>query len=563
MITIIETIPNKLPGITSLIVKFDFNQEVLDIIKSIQPSYYDKKSYTWELPTSELSNLINTFCYLDDIELNLYHCNDVISEPKLEVEYKANLYEHQIEGIKYGLTHDKWMLLDDPGLGKTMQLIYLAEELHKQRGLEHCLIICGVNSLKTNWKNEIQKYSNLNCRIIGEHVTSTGNVTYKSIKERSEELQNEINEFFIITNIESFRDEAMQKAFAKSVNKINMIALDEAHKIKSNKTLQAQALLELEAQYKVAATGTVIVNSALDSFMPLSWIGKNNSTLTRFKQYYTVLGGESGFQVIGFKNMDILQEQISLCSLRRKKDILKDLPEKTIIEEYVEMSPEHQKLYNSLVKGVKEDVDKIKLHLDQKGQHTNLLSLVNRLRQATSCPSVLTTKPVLSSKIERAQDLAEQLISQNEKVVIFCSYKDSVSELEELLREYNPIILTGDTPAGDIQRLSDEFQEDESKKLIIATWQKMGTGFTLNAASYMICVDCAWTPSSQRQTEDRIHRIGSKRPVFIYRLICNNTIDERVANILSKKKALSDYLVDDTIEDDNALASLKSYVQNL
>lgn len=93
----------------------------------------------------------------------------VIEEPKLS-KYKTKPFKYQEEGIKYGLTHKNWLLLDEMGLGKSLQAIYIAQELHKRNKLEHCLIICGVSSLKENWRKEIEKHSDLDCTILGQKV---------------------------------------------------------------------------------------------------------------------------------------------------------------------------------------------------------------------------------------------------------------------------------------------------------------------------------------------------------------------------------------------------------
>ena len=110
---------------------------------------------------------------------------------------------HQLDAIKFGINNKRWLLLDAPGLGKSLSLIYIAEELKAQKHIEHCLIIAGVNSLKNNWKNEILTHSNENCIIIGQEEKN-GKFKSLSIKERVDQLKNKIDEFFIIINIDIF-----------------------------------------------------------------------------------------------------------------------------------------------------------------------------------------------------------------------------------------------------------------------------------------------------------------------------------------------------------------------
>ena len=246
---------------------------------------------------------------------------------------------------------------------------------------------------------------------------------------------------------------------------------------------------------------------------------------------------------------------MSKCSLRRTKDLL-DLPPKNIIHEYVDMSDVQRKFYDDIKQGVIDEVDKVNMST------ANLLAMVARLRQATACPSILTTSPIPSAKIDRAVDLANQILQNNEKVVIFSTFKDTLNELASyfLFDEY--VLCTGDVKDSNIAANINRFQTDPNCKVMLATWQKMGTGITLTAASYAIFIDCAWTKAANLQAEDRIYRIGSKNPVFIYYLWCNDTIDLRVKDLVSQKEAIADYVVDDKVSDET-IDSLKKYILEL
>ena len=376
------------------------------------------------------------------------------------------------------------------------------------------------------------------------------------MKDRANQLKNPIDEFFVIINVESLTDDQVIEAINKSSNNFDMIVFDEVHKCKGFHASRSKNLLSIDqGKYKIGLSGTLIMNNALDSYIPLRWIGKDHATLTNFKNMYCVFGGFGGHEIIGFKHMDLLKEELESCSLRRTKDLM-DLPPKTIIDEYVEMNPAHAKFYDDVKKGVKEECDKIELKAN------NVLALTTRLRQATSCPSILTSNNILSTKIERCLELVEDIVSQGDKVVIMSTFKEPVYQLRDLLKSYNPLVGTGDMKDDEVSDNIDKFQNDPKYKIFIATSSKCGTGITLNAARYMICIDEAWTAATQEQITDRIHRINNTEPVFIYNLICANTIDETVAKILARKKAVSDFIVDDKL-DDNAIDLLKSYIQDL
>jgi len=252
MIYIKEAKSKKMPGEYSLFISFSFNQEIINIIKQQCELYdYDKKTHVWEIPELYLSNLLNELVYIDSIDLDLLKDEEINKDVQLVVNYPTKPFDYQLDGIKYGLEHDNWLLLDPPGLGKSLQMIYLAEELKAQRGIEHCLIICGINTLKTNWKKEIQKHSNLDCVIIGEKINSKGKVSYASINERANQLVNKIDEFFIILNIESIRSSLVVDAIRNSVNNFDMIVFDEVHTCLDYNTIINTNLGDLKIGYIV------------------------------------------------------------------------------------------------------------------------------------------------------------------------------------------------------------------------------------------------------------------------------------------------------------------------
>lgn len=559
MIKILESDPTKLSGLSSLYITFNYKREIIDIIKSLDKYSYNPKDYSWEIPITNLAYLLDEFVYWDDVTLQLKkdETNSVHYYPKCQSQYKSKPFDHQMEAIEYALNVDNWLLLDDPGLGKTLQVIYSALELKEQKGLKHCLIICGINSLKATWESEIHKHSNLSCRILAKKVNSKGKVSYGSIKERVQELSNPIEEFFIITNIESIRSEEVLDALKKNVNDIGMCVVDECHKIKNPSSQQGHNLLKLkDYQFKIGLTGTLIMNKPLDAFTALKWIGAEKATLTNFKGQYCVYGGFGGHQIVGYHNLDILKQEIDSCSLRRTKDMIKDLPPKTVINEMLEMDDVHRQFYQAIKDGVKEEADKINLNPN------NVLAMTTRLMQATACPSILTTESIQSTKISRAVDLVEEIVAAGNKVVIMCTYKEPLNELYELLKEYNPLLGSGDVTDDAFNRNVELFQKDPKYKVFLGTVSKAGTGITLNAASYMICINTPWTAAIQRQVEDRIHRINNTEPVFIYKLICKDTIDEHIENIIQTKQAFSDFIVDDKV-DSNSINLLRQYIEEL
>ena len=543
--------PQKMSGLSSICVTFDFNQYIVDALKTIPTYYYHKKDNVWEFPICYLGRLLDSLTFLDEIQLKLLDTPESGEfrfgkqynlEPLSETEkvsFKMKPFDHQLEAINYGLAQEKWLLLDSMGLGKTNSIIWLAETLKRRGIIDHCFIICGVNSLKQNWKKEIAKFSTESAVVLGEYTTRNGTIRYRSMDKRAAQLKDPIEEFFVITNLESLRDDRIIDAFKKSSNKFGMIAFDEAHKAATKTSQQGTNLLKLDAPFKIAATGTLITNNPLSAYVPLSWTGNDRSILTTYKSQYCNFGGIHNAQVIGFKNLEVLQEEIQSCSLRRTLDQVRtDMPPKTVTLEVLEPDESQRKFYEAIKEGVKEEADKIEL------KSANLLALTTRLRQATACPSLLTTQNISSCKVDRCVELIQELTSQGEKVVVLSVFKETLNDLAAKLDQFRFSINTGDVPDAVVADNVSRFQEDPREQVFIGTWGKVGTGWTLNAASYLICIDTPYTAAMFDQGTDRIWRVNNDRPAFITVLICGDTIDERVQEIIERKKELGEYLVD-------------------
>ncbi len=543
MIVIKEDLSEKIPGITSLFIDANsfYNKDVFNVLIQTQDSVYIKTKNFIEFPINKLYFLIDYLTNIDDVKFIKYNKNEnkfiKKCNPKL---FKVKPFEHQISAIDYGLNKNSWLLLDDCGLGKTISMIYLAEELERLEKLEHCFIVCGVNSLKYNWAAEIEKFSKKSYIILGQQYTKTGKRRIVSVSERLNQLKNKIDEFFIITNIETLQNKDFNKYYKNSKNKIDLVILDEAHHCKNPSSLSAKSLLKIKAKRKIALTGTMIMNNPENAFVPLKWTENIKSTYTDFKHLFNVYGGFGGVQVIGYKNLDILQDLISSCSLRRRKDEVLDLPNKTYIIDYVEMKKDQQDLYSKVEDGI---VSELNL-LNHQPTILEELSIMVRLRQITAYPGILTSEVNQSAKLDRLYELVEEITAQGDKVLVFNTFKGAAQEEFNRLEMFGPLLCTGDQLDEEISYNKKLFESDDSKKVMIATWQKMGTGHTLTAANYCIFVDTPWTDADFQQAADRIYRIGQNKKVTIITLVTKDSYDERVLDILENKKVLSAYLVD-------------------
>jgi SWI/SNF-related matrix-associated actin-dependent regulator 1 of chromatin subfamily A len=565
--------PKKLSGLSSLAISFDYNEYIVDALKTLPTFHFHKKDKIWEVPSCYLGRVLDSLTFLDDIQLKLLDTpenGEILVNRKYDLEplseeekisFKATPFKHQLEAVDFLLKQEKSLLLDGCGVGKSLEMILYAETLKKRGIIDHCLVITGIAGLRGNWEREIQKFSTESAVTIGKYVTRNGTTRYRSIPKRAEQLKNKIDEFFVLLNVESLRDNKIIEAIKTSENKFGLIAFDESHRIGAPNTDQYANLMKLDADFKIAATGTLAVNSPISCFSSLKFTDNDSATLTNFKSQYLTYGGFGGKQVTGSKNLEVLREEIANCSIRRTLyDVRADIPQLTIDVEYIEMEEDQQKFYEAIKEGVKEEADKIEL------KSGNLLALTTRLRQATACPSVLTTQAIESVKVNRAFEYIQEITSQGEKVVVFSMFKEPLHQLAAKLDGFRYTLNTGDTPDSVAFDNMTRFQEDSNEQVFLATGQKCGTGFTLNSSMYLIFIDTPYTFSLFEQCYQRVHRINNSRPAFIKVLTCSETIDERVWQIVETKRELGEYLVDgvgDGTADERFTDMLKEIIRDL
>lgn len=537
--------PLKVSGKTSFILSFPYDETIIQAVKSIPIHVYHKKFQIWEIPEIYFAVCLDALTVLADIKLKLlpddYFNRDSLAPLTQEEikDFKADPFPHQIEAVNFMLHQNKSLLLDGCGVGKSLQMILYAQTLKKRGLIQHCLVITGIAGLRVNWQREINKFSNQRALVVGRKISRYGRVFYESLPKRAQQLQNKIDQFFVLLNVEAFRDTKITQAILNSQNNFGLIAFDEAHKIGAPDTTQFKNLMKLTSPFKVAATGTLIVNNPISSFGSLRFTDNDQATLTNFKAQYCEFGGFSNHQIVGYKNLPYLRYVIQDCSIRRTLfDVRKDIPPLTIDTEYLQMQEDQQKFYQAIKQGVKEQADKIELKAN------NLLALTTRLRQATACPSILTSQSIESVKVMRALEYIQQIVSQGEKVVVFSMFKQPLYQLAAKLDGFRFSLNTGDYSDEQVTRNMIKFQQDPQQQVFLGSFGKCGTGYTLNSAMYMICIDTPYTYALFEQGVQRCHRVNNQRPLLVKVLVCEKSIDERVWQIVESKKELSQYLVD-------------------
>ena len=560
----------------SAFVSFEYESNLVSIIKSMGTRVYIPDKKTWEIPESAVPMLMSRLRDYDVLLRGEMRHKTPESHAQLPsgFVFTTKPYKHQMEGVIYGLEHESFLLGDDQGLGKTKEIIDLAMCRKQTDGLKHCLIICGINGNKYNWADEVKIHSREDSWILGTRFTKRPPIKMieGSTKDKMEDLNNIPHQFFWITNIETLRGgsfkekqgkrtvtrfpiaEKIQELCDKGI--IGMIAFDEAHKAKNPDSQQGKALLSIDCKGpKIPMSGTFVLNNPLDLYLPLRWAGFETHSFYAYKQHYCKMGGFGGKEIVGYKNLDELRSMVSKVMLRRVKGDVLDLPPKVHTIEWVDAYPEQKSLYKDVRDQVRDNIDKVKVHPDP-------LSEMLRLRQVTGYPGILSSTVTKSAKMDRMEELVEEEVAVGGKAIIFSNWSEMTNVIRHKLKKYNPAYITGEV--GSVQRMEekDRFQNDPNCKVMIGTIGALGTGFTLTSAQLVIFVDEPWNRGIKDQAEDRAHRIGTRGTVRVVTILTRDTVDEGVYNLVQKKGKMADLLVDGKVDGknvDNVLSYLLTF----
>jgi len=526
-------------------VSFKYNTDTLNKVKQLANRRYIPDVREWEIPASELISLVNLIgidnitadpkelgILSDQVKTSLEKENrDAVAKrldgikPIVDFGFKTDPLPHQVEAFNYGLDKKSLLIGDEQGLGKTKESIDIT--VARKKELYKVLIVCGVNSVKYNWEAEIRIHSNEKSVMIHS----------KTMDKRVEQINNwyKSGEYYGIINIESLRNESIQDALYVGLKDgvIGCIIVDEIHKAKNGSSQQGKALRSLKSPVRIGLTGTPIMSRAEDLWNILTWLGAEKRSFYSFRNTYCVMGGYGGYKVVAHKNLDSLNHTLNSIMIRRKKEEVLDLPPKIHGVEYVELTRKQQMMYKDIKQGIIDNLEDILTSV-------NPLTSTLRLRQLTG--GLFTND---NPKLERVKDmLDEEIIPNGEKAIIFSQWESITEIYKEALKDYNPAYIIGKVDPEDRQKEVNRFQNDPSCKVIIGTIGAMGTGLTLNKASYVFFIDKAWTSGENAQAEDRAHRIGTTGTVNVISMVAKGTIDEGIEDYLRENKELFDRIVD-------------------
>lgn len=389
------------------------------------------------------------------------------------------------------------------------------------------------SSLSLNWRNEINKF--------GKNIKVC--VIRGTASERENLIKN-ANEFdVIVTSYDLLKRDI--DVYEEANLQFRYIIADEAQYIKNSNTQNAKALKSLQGKAKFALTGTPIENSLAELWSIFDYIIPGYLFgYSKFKKQFETEIVKNNDE----KKLQKLKTMIEPFILRRtKKQVLTELPDKTITVLNNEMEGEQQKLYLSyLAKAKKEIMQTIKDEGFEKSQ-IKILSVLTRLRQICCHPSLfIENYEGESSKLNQCIEIIEDAIESGHKILLFSNYTQMFplieKELSKRFIEYYK--LTGETKIEDRIRLVDDFNNDNNVKIFLISLKAGGTGLNLTGADMVIHYDPWWNISAENQATDRAYRIGQRNNVQVYKLITSNSIEEKIQELQEKKAKLIDDVLD-------------------
>ena len=443
------------------------------------------------------------------------------------------LRDYQKEGVKWLYTLYKCdlggILADEMGLGKSLQTICFIKQILKEKEDAKIMIVCPT-SLVYNWKKEFDKFA-----------PNLKYVTVSESKNKRKEIMKNFDKYNIfITSyglVRNDNDEYENKNF-------ELCVIDEAQAIKNYQANMTKEVKKIKARTKIALTGTPLENSVLELWSIFDFImpGYLNSIL-KFKEKY----GIKDVDEESLSTLKNLNYQIKPFILRRKKkDVSKELPDKIENDIYLELPDFQKALYLKTLKATQEAMDEMIATEGFSKARFEILKLITKLRQICIDPKVLFENYNNESiKMEKLLEVVKNYVKEGHKILIFSSFKTVVNNVKEMLDKENisSYVITGSTKSKDRMNLVESFNKDDTNCFLI-TLKAGGTGLNLTGADVVIHLDIWWNPQVENQATDRTHRIGQKNKVTVIRLITKGTIEERIVELQTKKKILSDNLIE-------------------
>lgn len=476
--------------------------------------------------------------FFEDIVEKAKTFSDITLIDTKEIPVLATLRDYQIYGIswlQHMLQHGFGALLaDDRGLGKTLQSIaHLAlEHLNKEQNMRSLIVV--ETALMEKWNTEFSKYCpNLNIK------TAYGKDVVSALEDNSAHI--------IITTYTSLK----QKLSQFNAYNWHILVMDEAQNAKNAKTQNVQALNSLNCTQKICVSGTPIENNlselwSLFSFIFPGYLG----TYKEFVKYWQRPIENDNNTV----KQQILAEKCAPFILyRKKKNVAPELLEKIIVIEKIPLGKEQATLYNSIHAAMNQKVLETIQDIGLKKSNIIILDALLKLRQIC-CDPLLMNKSGDSAKKQKVLDLACQYKREGKKLLIFSQFK---SMLELLMPALDSLGISHTSITGEVKKRQervDSFEQGDYDTMLI-TLKAGGKGLDIYAADGVVIYDPWWNPAAEEQAADRAHRLGQTKQITVHKLICENTIEEKILLLQERKSSLSASILEKAVTGDSVKIS--------
>ena len=422
------------------------------------------------------------------------------------------------------------ILADDMGLGKTIQALTMLEHYKITTGSLKAIVICPT-TLIYNWKNEVEKFT----------PSLSWHIHHGSVRSRdAEELQ---KHNIIITTYGTLRSDIQLLLKMK----FDYIVLDESQAIKNPSSKVTKAACLLEAKNRLCMSGTPLQNNTFDIFAQMNFLNPGLlGSMEFFRNEFATPIDKFGEQ----DQKEHLRKLLYPFILRRTKEqVAKDLPEKTETILFCEMEKEQRDIYDMYRDTYR---SKILGEIDQQGINKSQLTILQglmKLRQICDSPAILNEEDKYPNHSIKLEELAREITENigEHKALVFSQFLGMLALIKKKLTDDGiPFeYFDGSTSATDREKAIQNFQNNDECRVFLISLKAGGVGLNLTAADYVYIVDPWWNPAVEQQAIDRTHRIGQTKNIFAYRMICIDTIEDKILQLQERKRKLASELITD------------------
>jgi superfamily II DNA or RNA helicase len=457
-----------------------------------------------------------------------------IPEPPAPAILAPILRPYQITGYQWlsYLNDVGWggILADDMGLGKTVQALTMLHQYKADNGKLKALVVCPT-TLIYNWANEIKKFT----------PGLTHYIHHGSMRSRSAETMAQYD--VVITTYGTLRSDiqVLLNIF------FDYVILDESQAIKNPTSKVTKAACLLTAKNKLCMSGTPLQNNTFDIFAQMNFLNPGLlGSVEFFRNEFATPIDKFGEQ----EQKDHLRKLLYPFILRRTKEqVAKDLPDKTETILFCEMEKEQRKIYDAYRNSYR---DKIMGVIEEQGMEKSQLTILQglmKLRQICDSPAILNEEDKYPNHSIKLDELTREITENigDHKALIFSQFLGMLALIRGKLKEAEiPYeYFDGSTSPTERERAIQNFQNNDECRVFLISLKAGGVGLNLTAADYVYIVDPWWNPAVEQQAIDRTHRIGQTKNIFAYRMICVDTIEDKILQLQERKRILAKELISD------------------